>query len=359
MKKDNLNFLLKFLSEPSPSGNEIAAAAAFRNRLDDIVDAIHVDVMGNSIAVLNPKASFKVMLAGHYDEIGLQITYIDDSGLLYFRAAGGVTRQCLPATEVEVLAEGKRISGVIGCKPIHFMDASERDKAPELKNMWIDVGAESKADVEKLKIRIGDAVAVKPNAKVMGTNRVMSKGLDDKIGAFVVTEVMRRLAERKKELKVGVYGVGTVQEEIGLRGAHVSAFGVNPNVGFCIDVSFTTDTPDIDRKTIGDLALGRGPILVRNADNNPVLATRIRKVANAKKYPYQETAGRGATGGNDTSAMQMTRAGVATASFGVPNRYMHSPAEMVDVRDVESTISILVETILSFKGTETFRPGLD
>ncbi len=359
MKKDSVDFLLKFLAEPSPSGHEMPAAAVFRKRLENCVDQIDVDVMGNSIAVLNPKADFKVMLAGHYDEVGLQIAYIDERGLMNFRAAGGVTRQALPATEVEIIIGDKRIPGVIGCKPIHFMDAAERERAPEIKNMWIDIGVETKKEVEALGIYIGAPVAVKANAKRMGKHRIMSKGLDDKIGAFIVAEVMRKLADQKKKLKIGVYGVGTVQEELGLRGAHVSAFGVNPNVGFCIDVSFTTDTPDMDKKLIGDLALGKGPILVHNADNNLVLAKRIRHVANTHKLNYQETAGRGASGGNDTSAMQMTRSGVATASFGIPNRYMHSPAEMVDIRDVETTIYMIVETILSFKGSEQFRPGID
>lgn len=359
METESLAFLQEFLAAPSPAGYETAAAKLFRERVAKYADTVETDVLGNTISVINPDAPFKVMLAGHYDEIGLQITYITDDGLLYFRASGGVTRQALPGTQIEILTAKGRIPGVVCCKPIHFMEAAEREKAPEIKSLWLDVGAEKKSDVEKLGIAIGDPVAVKANVAQLGRNRLLSKGLDDKIGAFVVAEVMRKLYKKRKKLQVGVYGVGTVQEEIGLRGARVSAFGIDPQVAFCIDVSFTTDTPDIDKKLIGDLSLGKGPILVRNADNNPVLAKRIRDVAKKHKLPYQETAGRGATGGNDTSAMQMARAGAATASFGIPNRYMHSPAEMVDLRDVDAAIDILVETILTLEPTAKFRPGID
>lgn len=359
MDADSLDFLKNFLAEPSPSGNETAAAACFRARILPFADRIETDVLGNTLAVLNPDSPFKVMLAGHCDEIGFQVTYLSEDGLIYFRAAGGVTRQALPGTEIEILTNKGRVPGVIACKPIHFMTDGERDKAPEIKGLWMDVGVENKAALEALAIRVGDPVSVRANVKLLGENRLLSKGLDDKIGAFVVAEVIRKLYERRSELKVGVYGVATVQEEIGLRGAKVSAAGIEPDVGFCIDVSFTTDTPDIDKKQIGDLALGRGPILVRNADNNPILGTRIRRIADAFEQPYQETAGRSATGGNDTSAMQMTAAGVASASFGIPNRYMHSPAEMVDLRDVEAAIVILVETILSLTPDLRFRPGID
>lgn len=359
MEQKSLDFLKLFLAAPSPSGYETIAAGVFRDRVSAYADSVQTDVLGNTIAVLNADSPFKVMLAGHYDEIGLQVTFIADDGLIYFRAAGGVTRQALPGTEVEILTESGRVHGVICCKPIHFMDAAEREKAPEIKSLWIDVGAEKKEDVVTMGVQTGDPVAVCANVKCLGANRLLSKGLDDKIGAFVTAEVIRVLSERRSELKVGVYGVGTVQEEIGLRGAKVSAFGIDPDVAFCIDVSFTTDTPDIDKKLIGDLALGKGPILVRNADNNMVLGKRIRQIAKQFSQSYQETAGRGSTGGNDTSAMQMACAGAAAASFGIPNRYMHSPAEMVDLRDVDATVAILVETILSLRPGDSFRPGID
>jgi endoglucanase len=222
--------------------------------------------------------------------------------------------------------------------------------------MWIDIGAENREEAEAL-VSIGDPVAMRANFRFMGNNRVMSKGMDDKVGAFIVAEVLRELSKRK--LNVAVYGVGTVQEELGLRGATTSCFEVNPQVGFAIDVGFATDLPDIPKKLLGDIKLGKGPELNRSADNNVVLGKIVRAIAKQHQIPYQDTAAHRASGGTDAAKIQMTRSGVATCLLSVPNRYMHSPVEICDLRDIENSIKLLVETISSFKGTEQFRPGID
>ena len=175
--------------------------------------------------------------------------------------------------------------------------------------------------------------------------------------SFVVAETLRELSKRK--LNVAVYGVGTVQEEVGLRGAHTSCFGIDPQVGFAVDVGFATDLPDIPKKLLGEIKLGGGPELNRSCDNNPVLGRLIRQVARKHKIAYQETAAHRASGGTDTAQMQMTRAGVATALVSIPNRYMHSPVEMCDLRDVEGAVRLLVESIAALKGDESFIPGID
>ncbi|MBP5530505.1 MAG: M42 family metallopeptidase [Lentisphaeria bacterium] len=352
--KESLKFLERFMNCASPSGFEVEAAKCFRDYLAPVCDEVRGDVMGNSIAVLNPQAKFRVMLAGHYDEIGFQIVYISDEGLLYFRPNGGIDKLNIPASEVDILTPKGRIPGVVGKKPIHLLKAAERDQAVELSDMWIDIGAESRAEAEKL-VSIGDPVAMRANFKMLNNHRFVSKGTDDKIGAFVVAETMKALAKRK--LKVGVYGVGTVQEEVGLRGAHASAFGVAPDVGFAIDVGFATDIPDIPKKMLGDIRLGAGPELNRSCDNNPVLGELVRKAAKAHKIPYQEAAAHRATGGTDTATIQLTRAGVATALVSIPNRYMHSMVEMCDLRDAEAAVKILTETIASLTGKENFIPG--
>ena len=230
LSESSLKFLEEFMNASSPSGFEEEAAAVFRNYLKPCCDEVRTDVLGNTMAVLNPSAPMKVMLAGHYDEIGFQVVYISDEGLLYIRPNGGIDKLNVPSTEVEILTEKGRVHGVIGKKPIHLLKPAERDTPPELSDMWIDIGAENKAEAEKL-VSIGDPVAVKSNFRRLNENRFMSKGMDDKVGAFIVAETMRRLSERK--LNVAVYGVGTVQEEVGLRGAHTSCFGVDPQVGFC------------------------------------------------------------------------------------------------------------------------------
>lgn len=353
--KSSLSFLENLLNSPSPSGYEIAAAKVYRDYLADCCEKVYTDVMGNSIAVLNSAAPMRVMLAGHYDEIGFQVIYIGDGGEIFFRNIGGIDKLNVPSTEVEILTENGKVPGVIGKKPIHLLKQSERDKAPELTDMWIDIGAETREEAEKM-VSVGDPIVVKANFKMLNQYRFISKGTDDKIGAFVVAETMRALSKRK--LNVAVYGVGTVQEEVGTRGATTSAFGIDPHVAFALDVGFTTDIPDIPKKLLGDLRLGKGPELTRNCDNNIVLGKLLRKVAKEKQIPCQESAAHRATGGTDTAAIQLSRAGVATALLSIPNRYMHSPVEMCDLRDAEAAVELLTETIVSLKGDESFIPEL-
>lgn len=352
-KKSN-DFLSALLNSYGPSGFETETAAVFRNYLKDYADEVHADVTGNTIAVLNPDSKFKVMIAGHYDEIGFQVVHVSDEGLIYFRNVGGIDKLTVPGTEVVILNEKGKVNGVIGKKPIHLLDAKERDSAIELKNMWIDIGAENKDEALKL-VSIGDPVAYRANFAKIGKNRLISKGLDDKIGAFVAAEIFRELSEAK--IKIGVYCVGTVQEELGLRGAHTSAFGISPQVGFALDVTFATDTPDIEKKTLGDIKLGKGPVLSRNADTNPVLLKKMKDCARKKKIIFQEEAGFRASGGTDTSAIQLTRSGVATALVSIPNRYMHTQVELCDFRDVDGAIKLLRETIISLKESDSFIPA--
>ena len=356
MNKNSMKFMEEFMNSSSPSGYEEAAAKVFRDYISKFCDEVRTDVLGNTLGVLNPDAPFRVMLAGHYDEIGFQIVYISDEGLLYFRPNGGIDKLNVPSSEVEILTENGKVHGVIGKKPIHLLSAKEREVAPELKDMWIDIGVNSREEAEKL-VSIGDPVAMCPNFRILGENRVMSKGMDDKVGAFIVAEVLRELSKRK--LNVAVYGVGTVQEELGLRGATTSCFEVNPQVGFAIDVGFATDLPDIPKKLLGDIRLGNGPELTRSADNNVILGKKIRAIAKKHNIPYQDTAAHRASGGTDAAKIQMTRSGVATCLMSIPNRYMHSPVEICDLRDIENAVKLLVETISSFDGTEQFRPGID
>ena len=357
LTKSSLDFLEKLMKSSGPSGFEFEPAAVFRDYAKGFADRVETDVNGNTIACINPKAPFKVMLAGHYDEIGFQVVYIDDGGLITFRAVGGIDKHTLPGIEVDIINEkGQRIPGVIGRKPIHLQTPKERETASEIHDLWIDIGAQSKEEAEK-QVRTGDPIAFRANYRRLGENAVMSKGLDDKIGAFVIIEALRELA--KKKIKVGVYAVGTVQEELGLRGARSSAFGVDPQASICVDVGFATDVPGVEKKTWGDVTLGGGPILQRNANNNPVLTRIMFDIAAKKKIPYQLECGHRASGGTDTDAIQLTRSGVATALVSIPNRYMHTPVEICDLRDVENAIKLIVETIASFSGKDSFVPGID
>ncbi len=353
---ESMAFFEKLMLASGPSGYEVETASVFRSYLQGFCHQVETDVLGNTIGILNPEAPLRVMLAGHYDEIGFQIVYISDEGLIYFRPNGGIDKLNVPSSEVEILTANGRVHGVIGKKPIHILKPSERDTAPELSDLWIDIGVESREEAEKL-VAIGDPVALRSNYRLLSENRVMSKGLDDKVGAMVVAETLRNLAKRK--LNVGVYGVGTVQEELGLRGATASAYRVAPHAAFAIDVGFATDIPDVPKKIFGDVRLGAGPILTRSADNNVILGRMMREAAGRNDVAYQESAAHRASGGTDTAAIQLSRSGVATALISIPNRYMHSPVEVCDLRDVAGAIEILTETIAAMTGEESFRPGLD
>jgi len=348
----SMDFLAALMQSASPTGYEAGAAKVFRDYLADCCD-VKCDVMGNTIAALNTDAPMRVLIDAHYDEIGFQIVYISDEGLLYFRNNGGIDKLNVPSSEVDILAANGIVPGVIGKKPIHLLTPEERNKALELKDMWIDIGASSREEAEKL-VAVGDPVVMRANFRMLNENRFISKGTDDKIGAFIVAETMRRLAQRK--LNVAVFGVGAVQEEVGLRGATASAFAIDPAVGFAIDVGFATDLPDIPKKQYGDITLGKGPALSRSCDNNIVLGKIIRDTAKAKNIPYQESVAHRATGGTDAAAIQLTRAGVATALLSIPNRYMHSQVEMCDLRDAAAAVELLTETIAGFTGKESFVP---
>ncbi len=354
--KTSLKFLENLMNCSGPSGFEMETAKLYREYLGGFAHKVYTDVMGNTVGILNPEAEFKVMLAGHYDEIGFQVVYISEEGLIYFRANGGIDKLTVPGTEVEILTPKGRIPGVIGKKPIHLTKEKDRGTAVELEDAWIDIGCENKAETEKL-VTIGDPVAVRSNFRFMGTNRIMSKGMDDKIGAFVVAEALRELSKRK--ITIGVYAVGTVQEELGLRGATTSAFGISPNVGIAVDVGFSTDLPDINKKMLGEIKLGNGPELNRSADNNVVLVDKMMKLAKKHKVPYQLTCGHRASGGTDTATIQLSRGGVAAALISIPNRYMHTPVEICDLRDAENAVKIIVETVSALKAGETFIPGID
>jgi len=356
LSQSSAKFLEDLLMTCGPSGFEFEQAKVYRDYLRQFTPHVSTDVLGNTIARLNPDAPFQFMLCGHYDEIGFQIVHIMDSGLLSFRAVGGIDVFTTPGAEVEILTAKGHLSGVIGRKPIHLQTPDDRKTAPKLEDMWIDIGASSKEDAAKL-VEVGDPVAFKRNFKMFSETCVHSKSLDDKIGAFVIAEAFRELSAR--ELKVGVACVGSVQEEVGLRGATPSAFGVHPNAAIAVDVGFATDVPGIKPELLGDIKMGGGAELQRNADNNPPLLARMLKIAAQFNIPYQMTTGHRATGGTDTAAIQLSRSGVATNLISIPNRYMHTPAELCDLRDVEAAIRLIVETIASLQGNETFIPGID
>lgn len=352
MNKQSQNFLKALLEAPSPSGYEQPAAKIWREYVKNSVDELIPDVHGNSIAVLNPKAKFKFMLAGHIDEIGLMITHIDDKGYIYTAQIGGMDPALLIGQRVKIITQKGDVFGVIGRKAIHQMKPEERKKNVDMENIWVDIGANSKKEAQK-RISIGDPIVIDVECRKLDTDKIVSRATDDKAGAFVVAEVMKALSKRK--LNICVMGVATVQEEIGLRGAITSTYHVNPDAGFAIDVTFASDHPETDPKKLGEVKLGEGPVLHRGPNINPIMENALFKVAKQKKIPYQLTAEPRGTG-TDANAMQLSRGGAATALISIPNRYMHTPVEVISTKDLDNTIKLIVEYIAAHPAKRDYRP---
>jgi len=352
MNKDTEKFLQNLLNAPSPSGFEQPAAKIFRQRLRDYAHHIIRDVHGNTIAVLNPDAKFKFMLAGHIDEIGLMVTHIDDKGFLYVAQIGGMDPSLLVGQRVRIINKKTDVLGVIGRKPIHLMEPDERNKNIKMDNIWVDIGAKNKKDAQK-SVAIGDPVVIDVNYRRLNSDIFVARGCDDKVGAFVVAEVLRALARRK--LNISVVGVATVQEEVGLRGAITSSYSVKPHAGIAIDVGWATDHPDSDPKKTGEIILGKGPVLHRGPNINPVLERDLFQAAKSLKVPYQVTAQPRGTG-TDANAMQLNRGGVATALLSIPNRYMHTPVEVISLKDLDNSIRLLTGYLAQLPEKKDFRP---
>ena len=342
MRAESGKFLKALLNAPSPAGYEQPASKIFRNYLKDIVDELKPDVHGNTIAVLNPQAGFKFMLAGHIDEIGLITTYIDEKGYIYTSQIGGMDPALLVGQRVKIMTAKGEVLGVIGRKAIHNMTPEERNKAVKMENIWIDIGAKDKKEAAKI-VEIGDPMVVDVECRTLRGDKIISRATDNKVGAYLVAEVLRELA--RKKLKICVVGVATVQEEIGLRGATTSSYSVNPDAGIAFDVNFASDHPETDPKKLGEIKIGGGPNLHRGANINPILHEYLVKTAKAAKIAYQVSANPRGTG-TDANAMQLSRGGVATALVSIPNRYMHTPVEMVSTRDLDNIVK-LVSTFLA------------
>jgi endoglucanase len=358
MNNKTFGFLKKFADSPSPSGFEQPAQRVWRDYVGGHVDELNSDVMGNSWGVVKGKGKGvkfpRVMLAGHCDEVGLMVRYVDDQGFLSFAAVGGVDTHLLPGCRVTVHGAKGDVPGVIGRNPIHLLEPEERSKVAKMKTLFIDIGVEDRQAAEEL-VAIGDPVTFTPGVDRLQKDVVMGRGFDDKVGAMIVGEVLRRISTKKERLDCEVFGVSTVQEEIGLRGANTSAYGINPDIGICVEVTFASDYPGADKKMVGDVKVGKGPVLSRGANINHKLFALLQETAKEKKIPLQYEAAPRATG-TDANVMQLTRGGVATALVEIPLRYMHTSGEVLSLNDVENAIKLIVAVLQKVNGKIDWRP---
>jgi len=355
-----VQFLEKLLNAPGPSGFETRPAKVWRGEALTFAEKVWTDVTGNSVAGVNLEGRPRVMLAGHIDEIGLQVSHIDEDGFLFFAEIGGWDSQVLVGQRVRVLASGGEdpspddpgVPGVIGKKPIHLLKKEEQDRATKVKDLWIDLGCSNREEVGDLGVRVGDPVVLDAPWVQLAGDRIASRAVDNRIGAYVVLEALRMLAADPPQ--AAVMAVATVQEEIAYSGggARSSAFSLEPDLALVVDVTFSTDVPDIDKRELGEHKVGGGPVLSRGSANHPTIVQRLVDAAKAEGIPFTLQAAPKATR-TDADAIHLVRMGIPTGLVSVPNRYMHSPNEVVSLGDLERAAGLLAAFV------RRLEPGTD
>jgi len=352
LKPAAVTFLKSLLDTPGPSGYESAAAKVWRDEARTFAAEVHADVHGNSMAVVNPTGSPTIMLAGHIDEIGVIVTYIDDDGYVYFAPIGGWDPQVLVAQRIRFLGRDGDVLGAVGKKPIHLIKVEDREKASKITDLWVDIGASTRAQAEA-RLSIGDAGVIDSRTLDFPNDRIVSRSIDDRIGAFVVLEALRRYAADPGEARV--VAVATTQEEIAYHGggARVAGERVGPAMAIVVDVTFATDHPGVEKKEHGDSKLGSGPVLTRGSVVSPVAFKIVRDTAESLRIPFTlHAAGRDTS--TDADAIHLAREGVATVLLSVPNRYMHSPNEMVSLVDLDHAATLIAAACKAVTGTTDF-----
>lgn len=350
-----LDILTRLLDARGPSGFETDAATAWRELATPFADRTWGDVHGNSFAAINEDSSLTVMLAGHIDEIGLMVNHIDEQGFLYVRNVGGWDAPVLVGQRVEILTSAGPVNGVVGRRAVHLIRNDDAEKPVKLKDLWIDIGAGS-AEAAAAQVSVGDVAVIRSDTLRLTDDLIAARSIDDRVGAVVVLEALRRAKE--KGCRVHAVAVATVQEEIGYvagGGARTGSYGLDPDVGVVVDVTHATDHPSVEKKEHGDIRLGAGPVLGRGAAINRVVYRRLVETAEAEDLPLQVQALPALTG-TDADAIRMSRAGVATGLVSIPNRYMHTPNQIVSVADTDRAAELIACFLARLAGDESFLP---
>lgn len=354
MEKEPRAFLDSLLTTPSPTGFEERIQGVVRKRMAKYADTIESDLHGNLIVALNPKAKKRIMLAGHCDQIGFMVTHISNDGFIYVTALGGIDAGVLQGSRVTIYGAKGDVAGVFGRKPIHQQSADERSSMKlDISKCWIDIGAKNKKEAEKL-VAVGDPATFALGTVMLGNDLICGPGLDDRVGLFIVMEALRLCSASK--IDVALFAVSTVQEEVGLRGATTAAFSIDPEVGIAVDVTHASDNPASENSKAAPIKLGAGPAICRGPNVNPVVERMLVAAAKKGKIAYQPSPSSKLLG-NDANAIQIVRGGVAAGSIGVPNRYMHTQAEVCSLKDLENCAKILASFVKSVSAKTDFRPS--
>jgi endoglucanase len=361
MEAAALQFLRELCATPGPTGHEAPVVAAWLDYLRPVADEVFTDAYGNGFAVLNPDGDPCIMLDGHADELGLMVTYIDDGGFLWVKSLGGYDPKVLPSMRVKVhgsgpQAKGQALPGLVGALPPHMQRGDSGD--PEFKvykfgeSIYLDIGAKDRKTAEKY-VRVGDAATLDYSFLDLRGDFVVGRGLDNKIGIWSAAEGLRRAAKSRGKLAAKIVAVAAVQEEIGCYGARMAAFRINPDVAIAVDVTQGVDHPATEKKKFGDVRLGKGPVLGHGSANHPEVIGRLEKVAGKKRLSLQHEAAPQYTG-TDADEIYLSRSGIPTGVVSLPQRYMHSPSEMVHLKDLDNIAELLASFCLDLKAGERF-----
>lgn len=353
MREASLSFLKTLVNTPSPVGHETRGQRVWLDYVKRFSEETFSDAYGNCVAVLNKGGSPRIMLAGHADEIAMAVNFIDDNGYIYVRRMGGVDAAITKAQRVVIHTRRGPVKGVVGNVAPHLMRLEGEPKPPKIHDLFIDIGVSKRADAEKL-VRVGDPITLVDEFDVLRGDLAVARAFDNRIGTWAVAEALRLLSESKTRLHAEVCAVSNVQEEVGLLGARQIAYSLKPDVALVVDVTHATDYPTVSKAQHGDVKIGGGPALTHGGCNHPEVVARLETIAKTKRIPLQHEA-MSATSGTDTDVIFWTRGGIASALISLPNRYMHSPVEVVSLKDLEQIPQLLSGFVQSVKKGERFK----
>lgn len=353
MREPSLQFLRTLVNTPSPVGHEVRGQRVWLDYARQFADETFSDAYGNCVAILNKGGSPRLMLAGHADEIAMAVNYINDEGYIYVRKMGGVDAAITKAQRVTIHTRNGPLKGVVGNVAPHLMRDEKDPKPPKIHDLFIDIGARDRKEAQKL-VEIGNPITLADEFDVLRNDLAVARAFDNRIGTFSVAEALRLLKESKAKLQAEVCAVSNVQEEVGLLGARQIAYSLKPDVALVVDVTHATDYPSVNKPQHGDVKVGKGPAITHGGCNHPEVVARLEQLAKAKKIPLQHEA-MSSTSGTDTDAIFWTRGGIASALISLPNRYMHSPVEVVSLKDLELIPQLLAAFAASLKKGEEFK----
>jgi endoglucanase len=353
MREPSLDFLKRLVNTPSPVGHEARGQRVWLDYAGRFADTTFSDAYGNCVAVLNKGGSPRLMLAAHADEIAMAVNYIADEGFLYVQKMGGVDAAITRAQRVVIHTRNGPVKGVVGNVAPHLKKEEDDPKPPKIHDLFIDIGAGDRKEAAKL-VQVGDPVTLTDEFDELRNDLVVARAFDNRIGTFAVAETLRLLKDARTRLHAEVCAVSNVQEEVGLLGARQIAYSLKPDVALVVDVTHATDYPGVSKTRHGEVKIGQGPTLTRGRCNHPEVVARLESVAKAKRIPFQREAA-SSTSGTDADVIYWTRGGIPCGLVSLPNRYMHSPVEVVSLKDLELIPELLAAFAASLKKGEQFK----